>query len=671
MPVDFDGGSWKQDANAYRDAARQFGIEVAVEISRSGKGAHGWIFFGEPILAKHARLLGTIILTRASAIRQTLSLSSFDRFFPNQDSLPNGGFGNLIALPLQKNSRDNGTTVFIDANEKVIDDQWTFLASIQKVSNHQINQILERCRIQEVDTQTMVSMDGADILQAQRAIESPSNINGSLADKHVLIRINNRITVDIREIPPVVVAALKQSAIFANPKFFELQRLRFSTYQTPRYIFCGAIDENSLYLPRGLYEQCLDILRAAGASVQCEDLRPRHPTLDLSFELSFKGKLRKPQQAAIQDCLKYDLGVLAAPPGAGKTIMACSLIATRNVPTLILVHRSQLLEQWIDRIEEFLGLARKEIGILKSGRKPKLLGKLDVAMLQSLGRYKNIADLTDRYEQIIVDECHHIPAFSFENVLQKFAARHVLGLTATPYRKDGHQPIIHMQCGAVRHEVKAATTETLSKRVMVRPTSLRLPDELGIQPRIHEVWDFLISDSSRLELIAIDLIQCLQEGRFPLVLSDRKEHLNKIRETVDSLNRNLKINPIVLHGGMGVKARKQAMKTIRENSNSDEIVYVLSTGSLIGEGFDVPELDTLFLCMPVSFKGRVVQYAGRIERDAKGKSDALIYDYFDNCSGLTISMFKKRLTAYNKMRYEIDGYNSGNGASLSQRNLFA
>lgn len=354
----------------------------------------------------------------------------------------------------------------------------------------------------------------------------------------------------------------------------------------------------------------------------------------------------------VQAMLEHDYGVLVAPPGIGKTVMACALLAERGVPTLVLVHRKQLIEQWKTQIMSLLGIEKKSIGVL-GGTGKKVKGFIDIAMMQTIVRMKDASPLKDRYGMIIIDECHHVPAVSFESVLALFPARYVLGLTATPYRKDGLQPIIHMQCGPVRHTMIAPEYSILDKKVIVRESFFSVPEKYGDKPAMHEIWEALVNDDNRQRMIAEDVKDVLVSGRFPLIISDRKEHLASLSNRIKESTSGIDTKEFMLIGDMGKKARKKVLEDISALQGSDTKPYILSTASLIGEGFDLPELDTLFSTMPVSFKGRVVQYAGRLHHETAGKHDIVIYDYCDSSLGLTLPMFKKRISAYREIGYEI------------------
>ncbi len=660
LAADFDGKGWGADAIAYKTAGREIGIQIEIERSRSGEGAHAWIFFSEKVPARLARQLGTVIMTRAQASRHTMSLESYDRFFPNQDYLPKGGFGNLIALPLQKAPRDNGNSVFLDENLTEIPDQWTHLSSVKRISGDELRLLLNQHMHQE--SFSTVRFEDTAVSTAERALDAGGRkVVAGCFPGRIDIECKNQIEIKLDGLPSEVVAGFKRTATFANPKYFELERMRFSTWKTPRYIFCGEVQPDRLILPRGCLDACLKIAEKAGSHVVLHNsILPFK-----KIKASFNGELSSTQKKAVSSMMKMDIGVLVAPPGAGKTVMGCALIAKRKLPTLILVHRMPLLEQWRAQIATFLGVDPKKVGILGKNKKKKT-GKIDIGMLQTLANLEDAAEELSVYGQIIIDECHHIPAVSFEATLKKCSPKHVVGLTATPYRKDGHQSIIHMQCGPIRHEIKHVDGPALVKRVLVRETEFKMPEDAGPQPAIHLVWEQLVADQSRLELVANDLADALERNRFPLVISERKEHLALLSQAFDRKLAGRDVKAFTLVGGMGKKARAAVLSEINATLGSKSRAYIMATGSFVGEGFDLPALDTLIIAMPVSFKGKMIQYAGRLHRAFAGKSEALIHDYLDSSSALTVSMFRRRIAAYKMMGYRIEAPDVGRAQRIVQ-----
>ena len=530
LAADFDGDGWRENIAAYRRVGANAGVSIAVERSRSGNGAHAWIFFSDPVPAALARKLGALLLAKAGAVRPSMGLDAFDRFFPNQDTLPLGGFGNLIAFPLAKEPRQAGNTLFLGEDYDPMPDQWSFLATQPRLSAQQLQEIVSRISpLSPLGGST--SADAQDfVLQSEETtldISKPTIRRGMLSGE-LTVTIDSKIHIP-RTIPIPVLAALKRLASFANPVFHEKLRLRFPTFDTPRFLFAGEWREDRLVLPRGVLEPSLQILEDAGATIVVHDQRDG----GRRCAWSFKGQLRAEQQDAVREMEDHDIGVLCAPPGAGKTVMGCALIARHRTSTLVLVHRSLLLEQWKDSAVNFLGLKKKEVGIWR-GAKPRLTHRLDIAMLPSLARTVDYAAAFAGYGLIIIDECHHVPAATCELLLKACPARRIIGLTATPTRKDRLEKLLYLQCGPIRHTLKQDDERETDRVVLVRQTSIALPPGPD-QPGIHEVWDALVADDSRLQRIITDIGRCLDEGRSPLILADRKRYLDRID---DALNRN-------------------------------------------------------------------------------------------------------------------------------------
>lgn len=642
LAADFDGAGWMQDIEAYRRAAEQMGISVAVERSRSGNGGHAWIFFTHPVPAVQARRLGTLIVARASSFHRGMKLSTYDRFFPNQDTCPKGGFGNLIALPLQQEPRKSGHTLFLDENFEPVFDQWAYLASLQKIDLTELQRLLEISFRNENDSEPTESLslnfDEAALNVIPQAIRR-GDFKGTLK----LLR-NSQITIPLAGLPASLGAALKRLGTIANPLFYEKQRLRFSTVNIPRFIFCGEEHDDRLVLPRGTLHEIEKLVSKAGGKVEVIDRRPAQATADLSFT----GTLTVIQNAAVDAMLGHEEGVLVAPPGAGKTVMACAAIARRGVSTLILVHRKQLLEQWSDRLQTFLGLSKNEIHILGKARNPE--APVALGMFPTLARSEFPEALLAKYGHVIIDECHHVPAASFEAAMKRCSAHYILGLTATPNRKDGLQKILFLQCGPIRHRIDLDHSEEQSRTVFVREFSLRLPSERDRLP-IHQIWEHLIQSGARNRAIAADVSSALEEQRYCALLSDRKEHLYALESLLlekfpaDCIYR--------IDGSTNQKLRKAILDNLRSRATEGQPFVLLATASLLGEGFDMPELDTLFLAMPISFKGRLIQYAGRLHRFSEKKKSVRIYDYVEPDHPLTAQMYRKRTSAYRDMRYSI------------------
>jgi superfamily II DNA or RNA helicase len=646
LAVDFDKTSWQDDAAAFLEICKSMNVPAALERSRSGNGGHVWIFFEEPVPASIARNMGSYLLTETMSRHHQLSMTSYDRLFPNQDTMPKGGFGNLIALPLQKEARKSGNTEFLDAQFQPYADQWAFLASLKKMSLHEVQWLAQVAakhnRITgvafsspEEDDKPWIPRRAPKALLLTLRGQLPPQIRVTLAD---------RLYVEKAGIPSPLLAEIKRLASFQNPRFYEAQRLRRSTFQIPRIISCAEEFPEHLAIPRGCWETLHTLLEPFDVVIETTDERVDGESL----EAIFHGNLTEAQEKAVGKLLQHDIGIFVAPPGVGKTVIGIYLIAQRKRSTLILVHRQPLLEQWQTQLAEFLHLSPREIGVVAGGKNTRT-GKIDVAMLQSLVREGEVEQWVGEYGYVIVDECHHIPAFSFEQVLKHVRARYVTGLTATPYRRDGHHPIFAMQCGPVRCQINPHDTglQLFKRRLICRETGIVLPDHQDAPH--HEILHTLMVNANRNQLIINDVIQALTEKRFPLILTERREHLELLHGMLEKVVKNT----IVLHGGKSAKDREAIMQQLKDIPETEGRV-ILATGAYIGEGFDDRRLDTLFLAMPISFKGKMEQYAGRILRSHPGKEEVRIYDYVDSQVPMLARMFKKRLKAYRAMKYEGD-----------------
>lgn len=427
LACDFDAGTWVLDALAYLDACHRAEVPAAIERSRSGEGAHVWVFFDGPVPAATARSLGTSLLRQAAAARAELDLASYDRFFPSQDFVPRGSFGNLIALPLQGERVAGGATVFLDPTTmEPWPDQWAFLSSIARLTPDAAAMLAESLRPVEAGP----GLTFADLARS----------GGPPPPEVVRARLRGRLSIALSGLPPAVVAALKHLGSIHNPVFYEKQRLRFSTWDTPRFIRCYEEDLEWIHLPRGLVERASELMTTLGSRLEVTDARPERPAAGLAFV----GTLRPQQDDAVRAVLPHDRGVIVAPPGAGKTVMACALIAHHDRPSIVLVDREPLLEQWRNRLGEQLGLEASQIGVIGGGQN-RPTGRLDVAMIQSIARRERPAELFEAYGLVVVDECHHLPAVTFEACVRDAPSRRWLGLTATPYRRDGLEGLIAFQ----------------------------------------------------------------------------------------------------------------------------------------------------------------------------------------------------------------------------------
>ncbi len=452
-----------------------------------------------------------------------------------------------------------------------------------------------------------------------------------------------RLFIEKDGIPSPLLNRIKRLAAFQNPEFYKRQSMRLSTAMTPRVISCAEDLPKHVALPRSCRTEVEELLRAHAVALDLVDERVAGTPLDLRF----RGKLTPVQESAARALLAHDSGVFVAPPGVGKTVIGTYLVASRSCSTLVLVHRRPLLEQWLSQLALFLGIDPREVGQIAGGKR-RPTGRLDVAMIQSLVRGDSVAELVARYGQVIVDECHHLPAVQFERVLREVKARYVVGLTATPQRRDGHQPITEMQLGPVRFKVDAkaqAAARPFEHQLIVRETTFRVPgqdESVGIQ----EIYAALACDEDRNRAILNDVIRALEEGRSPILLTERKDHLEYFAHRLQRVARHL----VVLQGGMGAKADRAARAQL-ETIPPNEPRLLLATGRYIGEGFDDARLDTLFLALPVSWKGTLVQYTGRLHRLHPGKSKVCIFDYVDRNVPTLLRMFEKRLRGYRAIGY--------------------
>lgn len=640
LAIDFDRNNWQEDMMAFRDTCGNNRIPVSIERSRSGNGGHAWVFFSDTVPAILARQMGSYLITETMSNRHELDMKSYDRFFPNQDIMPKGGFGNLIALPLQKQARLNDNTVFLDEGFRPYPDQWEYLSGIQRVTRNEIQTLVaEVSRKRDViglsipqTEESSKPWERTSVNQTKLQCELPKSMTVVLA---------NRIYIKEKNLPSMLLNQIKRLAAFQNPEFHKKQRMRLSTALTPRVISCSERIQEYLTIPRGCLHDLKELLRINKVFLKIDDKR----FAGEKTEISFVGELTNVQEDAYNKLMGKDCGVCVAPPGIGKTVIGINMIAARGVNTLVLVHRKPLLEQWRAQVSSFLNIPIKDVGQIGGG-KDKATNLIDVAMLQSLVRKGEVDGRIKNYGHVVVDECHHISAFSFEQVLSKANAKYVLGLTATPYRRDGHQPIIMMQCGPIRYNLKAKGGDSsVICKLIVRETgsSYDWKDE----DRITSLWPQLIIDDVRNQMIFDDIMFALEEKRSPIMLTERKEHLMLLYEKLQGFVKHI----ILLHGGMRAKKRKEMISMLEEVPDNEERL-ILATGQYIGEGFDDPRLDTLFLAMPFSFKGKMVQYAGRLHRLYEGKNEVRIYDYVDENIPVLKRMFQRRLKAYKALGYE-------------------
>jgi superfamily II DNA or RNA helicase len=665
LVIDFDKEHWKKEVRLIANLCDELNIPYALERSRSGNGAHLWFFFDEIHRASKIRQFGFSILNQGMQKEDLIKLSSYDRLFPNQDFIEKGGFGNLIALPFQGVPRKHGNSVFIDLDFRPFEDQWEYLYSVGKVNTTLMAYEIEKNK----------AFDEVIQISEPRGLVNESDFKPPLK-----IILKEGLTISKSQLTPKSIFAIRKLASYSNSEFYRKQKMRQSTYNEPRVITNTREENGLITIPRGLKDELFKFLENYNIEYELEDVR----VLPKIIDVSFNGKLRMDQDIAFQMLEQYDCGVLAAATGFGKTVIGSRLIASKEVPTLILVNNKELALQWEERLEMFLemplitnqgtlypilrklesdgiieskkeetGRKRKPIFVGRlGGGKNRLTGRVDIALMQSMSnKDKSVKELIHNYGMVIVDECHRVPSVSYTNVLYATDAKYVYGLTATPIRSDGHKSIIFMQCGPIRYTVDAksqATQRGFEHIIVPRFTPIKLPKESREKDmHITEFFKLVCESEHRNKLIVKDVIAVVKEGRTPLVLSERTSQLDLLYE----LLKNEDFDVIVLKGTLKASERKEAFTSLK-NIN-DKPFVLLATGKLIGEGFDLARLDTLFLAQPISFKGKVNQYAGRLHRNCEGKTDVKIYDYVDVHIHMFERMYHKRLSAYKSIGYTL------------------
>lgn len=661
---------YQKDVMAYVGVCRDWGIPAYIERSRSGNGAHVWILFDEHIKAQTARRLGNAILTEAMEREDRMSFKSYDRFFPNQDFMPTGGFGNLVALPLQGRARKDGNSVFVDEDFIPLTDQWEYLQRMTKMTAAEVEKLVSR-----YDREPLGELSkSSESAPWERPLPKPM----STADfpKHITIVRSSGIYIPTKGLSAKAVNHLKRLAAFKNPEFYAKLGMRLPVYNLPRIISCSEITDDYLILPRGCEESAIDFLRENNVDVEIQD--KANPGMPITVE--FNGQLYSEQEHAIEELARHRCGTLYATTAFGKTVTAAAMIAQKKVNTLILVHTKALLDQWRKRLSEYMitdfqpeeqpkvrGRRKKfqQFGALSSTENT-LNGKIDIALLQSCINDNEVKPFVREYGMVIVDECHHAPAVNFERVLREVNARYVYGLTATPIRKDGHQPIIFMQCGEIRYtsDTKSQQAQQSFRRLLIpRFTSHRNLNADG--SNYAQILEELTENESRNKLILDDIAANLAEGRTPIILTARTAHVDILTKQC----RKICANVIRLVGNDSAKVKREVMSRLNDIPANEPLI-VVATGKYVGEGFDLPRLDTLMLALPVSWKGLIAQYTGRLHRNYPGKNETRIYDYIDLRVPVCDSMYRKRLHGYKAVGYSIAVANEGLFAEPTTETIF-
>ena len=644
---------WKEEINALRRICKNLDVDAVVERSRSGRGAHLWIFFKEMIPARLARKFGFALLEKGAESVNLKSFKYYDRMIPTQDALPEGGLGNVIALPLQGMALKSGNSAFVDENWNAYEDQLKVLAGTRRLTRQEIEDYLSLW----YSTGFTSEDNGTDAPWDKNSEIEAGGVKGV-----VRIVLADRIYIDSSGMSNKTKRQLRRMATFSNKQYFQNQAMDMPNYDESRFIYLGSDEGKYIVLPRGLREDILKKFDNAGIRYKIEDKRTQGRELNISF----KGELRESQIPAAETMLENETGILHAATAFGKTVVCCDMIARRGISTLILVDRADLMNQWIKRLDEFLdideelpeyqtktGRTRKRKSLIGNlqGAHDTLTGIVDVAMIRSLKKKDGFHPMLKEYAQVYFDECHHAASESAIEVLQEINAKYVYGVTATPKRGDGKEKINEFLLGPIRYRFTAkdrAEEQNIDHLVYPRFTRTVKPHHLSKTPYGNDAYELIRNNDIRDEQIIRDVADCVQAGRTPVVLTKYVDHAKKLSERLKTYADRL----ILLMGANGTKARRAQVEELNKVDDSDSLILV-GTGSLLGEGFDFPRLDTLFMATPVSGENVVEQYVGRLNRDYDGKENVIVYDYVDSHIPKFDKMYAARLKAYKKIGYEL------------------
>ena len=658
---------WEQEVDALRKICFSLGIDALVERSRSGQGAHVWIFFSEAIQAAKVRRFGEALLAKGAESVSLKSFRYYDRMMPMQDSLPEGKLGNLIAIPLQGQALRKGNSAFVNEYWKPYKDQWSKLLHTRKMSEAEVDAYVKSW-CPEDNAMEMFQSDKVDEQEDSNLLLFGSNPKSSTryfktedATGAVKIIQADGIYIDKRNLKPRLQNAIRRLAAYSNPQFFQNLALGFSTRETPRIVYDGYDEGNYIVLPRGCFEELKRYLSDAEISYDIVDKRQEGRTIDVSFN----GELYPEQMVAAERLLAYDIGMLAAATAFGKTVIGANLIARRKVNTLVLVHTVEIMNNWVRDLNRFLTINEQlptyttPMGRVKqrdsvigtfSSQKKAATGIIDIAMIGSLGKEDDINSMVRDYGMIIVDECHHAAATTFENVLRASAAKYVYGMSATVKRGDKQERKLLMQLGPIRHRYTAkerAMKQGISHYIYPRFT--RMVDLSPSEDKhISELYRLIVDSELRNMQIVADAVDCVKKGRTPVVMTKYREHA----ENLYGLLQGAADHVFLLQGGKSLKARAELREKMAAVSR-DESMIMVAIGQYIGEGFNYPRLDTMLLAMPISFEGNIEQYAGRLNRDYEGKKDVIIFDDIDQHIPVLERMYHRRLRTYKKIGFEV------------------
>lgn len=648
---------WHEEVDALRIICESNGITPLVERSRSGKGAHVWIFFKKPVSASLARNFGFLLLDRGSALINLKSFHYYDRMYPSQDVA--SSIGNLVALPLQGQALKHGNSAFVDKNWNAYPDQWDILLNrTKKLSLEEIEKCMT-CWQEELAEEKGMLSSTVPQNRPKPWKKKDGFIKSDVVGKMYIV-LGDGIYVDVLNLMPRLQNQIRSMAAFDNPVFYKNKRLGYSNYYNFSAIYMGKDTEGYIRIPRGLRDNLISSCKEAGIDYEIVDHREKGRPIRVSFQ----GDLRTQQNLAAERLLAYDHGILSAATAFGKTVVCSYLIAERKVNTLILLQSKDLLEQWVEELKKFLSIdeelpvyktksgreKRRDsvIGILH-GSKNTLTGIVDVAMVGSMYSKGNFNEWINSYGMVIMDECHHCGSNTSIEVMEKVNARYVYGVSATPKRGDNLEKVTYMLLGPIRHSYTAkerAVEQGIGHYVYPRYT--RVIDTNESRNNINGAYSLISTSAVRNDMILEDTRACVKEGRTPVILTKYKEQAKYL---YDNLQRDAD-RVFLLYGDYSDKENSDVRRKLKEVSKEQSLILV-ATGQKIGEGFDYPRLDTLMLAAPVSFAGRLEQYIGRLNRDYEGKKEVIVYDYVDSHIRFFDNMYAKRLRTYKRIGFQL------------------
>lgn len=649
LAVDFDKDNFRSDALAFYASCKALGVPASIELSQSGNGAHIWIFFDRAASAKQARRLGFAIISHACENNRQLDLKSYDRLFPNQDSMPAGGLGNLIGLPFQSDPKKRACSVFVNEKFQVYSDQWAYLYTITRMRVEDIREAI----FNAVGDRDPLDIEFAVELDDDKPVDEPwapkkkvTLLLPGVVPKSIAVKHGNMLWFE-NSLPISLKNKLLRLSAFKNKQFHIAHAMGRSVWGIPRIIVKGDYSAQYFGIPRGCYSSVMDVLAANSIELIVDDVRSMGKPIDVTF----KGELWADQAAAFERMIEHDNGTLIAPPAFGKTVLSAAVIAHRKVNTLIVVHRKNLARQWRASLKKFLGLQDHQIGTA-GGKDAKPSGFIDIALVKSLRRDKDYKEILANYGQVMADECHHVTSDEFEAIIAGANVHYVMGMTANSDKRQGDEPIVYMQCGPIRYVAQRSKNAPKDRRVVPVPLSFEVP--FADNADIQDIFTFLAESEERTKKIAEDVLESYRQGRKVILLTERVSHCKRLAELLKPDVEHL----FVLGSGQSEKVREKLMGQL-SNLPPGTPHLIIATTSLLGEGFDHPPLDLMALAMPISWRGRVAQVAGRLDRPYEFKVDVIIRDYIDMGHPQLISMWKKRKAGYAKIGFKAVGIKLG------------